>query len=126
MLLAAVSDLLGINQANEGPCALQALKPALLGEAAAARLDRQLAQLQRRLAAGAAGWGGAELPTAQQLQVAWHGLSLVLASADVPGIPEELELSGLAEEAARGLLQLEPDNPRSSWWLGRIAVMNHT
>lgn len=125
LLLAAISVCPEIQQASIGVEALQALKPALLGDAAAARLNRQLQQLQQRLAGAGAG-GDPELPTARHLQVAWHALLLRLTvDVHVPEVLPPWRVSALGEEAARGLLQLEPNNPRSSLAMGKVAVMNH-
>ncbi|PRW59610.1 hypothetical protein C2E21_1912 [Chlorella sorokiniana] len=143
LLLALVAQWPSIQHNQVAADVLAALKPALLGEAAAARLDRQLSELRQQLvgsgdgagdssgattsSGAASGSGGAELQSAQQLQVVWHLLSLQLA--ETPNAPMLLTPRGASEmavHAARGLLQLAPSNPRSSYAMGKVAVMNHS
>ena len=152
LLLVLVAQWPLINQARVAADVLAALKPALLGEVAAERLDRQIAQLQQLLAgSGGSGSGGAgsgsgagedgssggsasgtsssssepKLPSARQLQVVWHVMSLLLSETpEAPAVMSPRAVSDMAVHAARGLLQLEPDNPRSSCSMGKVALMN--
>ena len=86
----------------------------------AASLNRQLAALSRRCGGGGSG-AGDNLPTAAQLQAAWAVLVIALSPAGVQqGLPQA-EVMVFREQAARALLALQPDNPRSSFELGRTA-----
>lgn len=140
LLLALVAQLPSIQHNRVAADVLAALKPTLLGDAAAPRLGEQIAELRLQLAgssvsggAGSSGGSdsgsegsGPELPSARQLQVVWHVLSLMLA--ETPNAPLLLGPRGtseMGEHAARGLLQLQPSNPRSSYAMGKVAVMNH-
>lgn len=139
LLLVWVTQLPGFSLTQVAADALAALKPALLGNAAAARLDRQIAELQQKVGGGSSGGGAGsssgassssssvpELPSARQLQIVWHALSLEVAgSTAAPMQLPPVAVSRMAEQAARGLLALEPHNPRSSYAMGKVAVMNH-
>ena len=99
-----------------GLAALRAIQRPLFESAAS--LDRQLAALRQ--------WcSGGRLPTTAQLQVAWAALAIELAPVGVTkaGLPQA-ELLALNERAARTLLDLQPDNPRSSYELGKAAFYN--
>ncbi|KAL4451887.1 hypothetical protein ABPG75_007549 [Micractinium tetrahymenae] len=86
----------------------------------------QLAQLQEEVGDEAAGAEHA-LPTVDQLQVVWHVLQLELVGhVNAPSQLAKGRISAAAEEAARGLLRLQPRNPRSSFAMGKVAVMNHS
>ena len=89
----------------------------------AASLDRQLAALRQR--SGGSSGAASSLPTAAQLQAAWAALVIDLISGGmVQGLPPA-ELTALFEQAARILLALHPDSPRSSYELGKAAYFNN-
>ena len=88
----------------------------------AASLDRQLAALRQRCGGGGSNGAGSNLPTAAQLQAAWAALVIKLIAF---GMGQGLPLADLAafrEQAARDLLALQPDNPRTSYELGVVAT----
>ena len=107
-----------IGQLCLGLDALRALRAPLFEGAAS--LDQQLAALGRSSSAGS------NLPTTAQLQAAWAALVVVHVPAELRhGLPQA-ELAAFREQAARALLALQPDNPRSSYELGNAAVTNVT
>ena len=90
----------------------------------AASLDQQLAALSERL--GSVSGAASNLPTAAQLQATWARLVTDLYSGGVSeGLPRA-ELAPFFEQAARTLLALQPDNPRSSYELGMAVGENAT
>ena len=88
----------------------------------AAPLDQQLAALRQRCGGDGSGGAASNLPTVAQLQVTWAALVVALASAWVHHKLPQAELSALYEQAARDLLALQPDNPRSSFVMADAAV----
>ena len=105
--------------------ALRAIQRPLFDSAAS--LDRQLAAL--RLQCGEHhDDSGAEshLPTKAQLQAAWAVLAIEQASAVRCAGHPPAELASFGEQAARALLDLQPDNPRSSYLLGQALFLSAT
>ena len=65
------------------------------------------------------------LPTAVQLQTVWAALVVeMFLGGWRQGVPQA-ELLAFREQAARALLALQPDNPRSSYELGKVAYFNY-
>ena len=100
------------------PAILRAIRRPLFKSAAS--LDRQLAALGQRCSSGA----GSRLPTAAQLQAAWAALVAELAKVRMLQSLPHAERAAFSDPAARALLALQSDNPRSSYELGRAAVNN--
>ena len=103
-------------KAWRGLCAIQ--RPLFQNVAS---LDRQLAALGQRCGNGST---GSSLPTAAQLQAAGAALVTMLATIGIHQGQPQAELAAFGEQGVRALLALQPDNPRSSYELGRAAVNN--
>ena len=107
--------MLGIGKMRIALDALRAIRRPLFESAAS--LNRQLAALHQRCGCDSS----SRAVTAAQLQVTWAALVGVLAPVRMrQGLPWD-ELVAFHKQAARDLLALQPDNPRSSYELGKAA-----
>ena len=105
--------------------ALRAIQRPLFERAAS--LDRQLADLRQRCGVHHDASGAeSHLPTTAQLQAAWAALAIEQASAVWRAGHPPAELTSFGEQAARALLALQPDNPRSSYVLGQALLLSAT
>lgn len=119
--------------------ALQAVQPALFTSASVTQLAEKLQQLQARLASGSSGSSDDDsasssnsacsgvLPTVQQLQIVWCTLAVsVVGEACSENKPEDADAweaaaNALGMAAARRLLQLQPNNPRSTFVAHKVS-----
>lgn len=136
LLLAALSPhATGFFDLRNAADVLQAVQPALFNGASATQLAQQLSQLQGELAhpnsgdshaAESSGSIGVEPPTLEELQVVWcHVAHLVIHSSHSKKLPHH-QMASLVQKAADRLLQLQPDNPRSSFQAGMVCTVYPT
>ena len=105
---------------------LRKIRCLLFESATSGSLDRQLVSLRQRCGSGGSSSAASSLPTAAQLQAACAALIARMAPVASRESLPDTELAAFIEQAGTDLLALQPDNPRTSFELGKAAYTNAT